>query len=92
MVSAIVSVLTLIPGSEVLNVGPRYGNLPPGEAPLTEAHDPLQPCALCGTTSKRIARAPYGIGGDQVWVLCKTQAGCMTRLRALKGEAMEEAA
>lgn len=63
---------------------PRYGTLNPTVRPITATDDPLEPCGLCGATSPRTKRAPYGLGGGQVWVLCQSMDQCMTRLRKAK--------
>jgi hypothetical protein len=68
----------------------RYGDLPAGVTPITARHDPARPCDQCGST--RTARAPYGLGGDTVWILCNNADACMGRLRKLKAQEEGEAA
>lgn len=83
LLAAIATVMTQLEAS-IVHIGPRYGTLPPGERPIALGDDPRLPCAQCGTTSTRIARAPYGVGGDTVWILCNAADACMARARKAK--------
>ncbi len=70
-------------GAKPVRVDRRYGDRAPTAVPIGPEHDPIDnPCHQCGST--RTARAPYGVGGDTVWILCKAGDACYARLRKAK--------
>lgn len=82
--AAVVALMAI--GARPVRTLRRCGDLPPVVRPIEQGDDPLNPCALCGTASTGIKRAPYGTG-DHVWVLCMSPDTCMARARKAKGEA-----